>query len=205
MSTQMHATDETLELYSLGRLTEPDAGRLEEHLLICEDCRHRLEDEDCYTGTLRSSLRGDVKPAREPRRVALPFLSTRWPTVALAGAAIAAVLVLMTFSSRTAAGPQELTLVAQRGPERAIARARAGAPLALRINTTEIGTLASYRVEVVNAAGERMWGETVATTGNSLVATVAIELAAGQYWVRIHNPGSDGDAGPLREFGLVVE
>ena len=41
-----HASDESLELYSHGRLQEPLLGQIEEHLLICERCRKRLTEFD---------------------------------------------------------------------------------------------------------------------------------------------------------------
>jgi len=44
--TAQHASDESLELYSQGRLQEPQLGQVEEHLLICERCRKRLTEFD---------------------------------------------------------------------------------------------------------------------------------------------------------------
>jgi anti-sigma factor ChrR (cupin superfamily) len=37
-----HPSDGLLERYSMGRLTEAETAPLEEHLLICEECRNRL-------------------------------------------------------------------------------------------------------------------------------------------------------------------
>jgi anti-sigma factor RsiW len=41
-----HISDERLTQYSEGRLEEPDLGPVEEHLLICEQCRTRLTTFD---------------------------------------------------------------------------------------------------------------------------------------------------------------
>lgn len=52
-----HPSDDDLELYALGRLTEPDLGRVEEHLLVCEECRVRLDEEDAFVKAVRAALR----------------------------------------------------------------------------------------------------------------------------------------------------
>jgi hypothetical protein len=37
-----HPSDGVLELYSIGCLTEAEMAPLEEHLLICDECRYWL-------------------------------------------------------------------------------------------------------------------------------------------------------------------
>ena len=41
-----HITAEALELYALGRLSEPEGAAVEEHLLICEHCQEALALDD---------------------------------------------------------------------------------------------------------------------------------------------------------------
>ena len=48
-----HADLEQLERYSLGNSTEEDCAWLEEHLLICADCRDRLEQHELYLDAMR--------------------------------------------------------------------------------------------------------------------------------------------------------
>lgn len=43
-----HATEETLEEFALGRLRGAALTRLEEHLLICEECQDRLSELDAF-------------------------------------------------------------------------------------------------------------------------------------------------------------
>lgn len=52
-----HVEDDGLELYALGRLTEADAAPVEEHLLVCEECRVRLAGWDEYVGAIRAALK----------------------------------------------------------------------------------------------------------------------------------------------------
>jgi hypothetical protein len=54
--TVEHPSEDLLERYSMGRLTEAEVAPLEEHLLICGECRNRGVLMDC-----------DVAAIREPR------------------------------------------------------------------------------------------------------------------------------------------
>ena len=62
MAVGDHISEDTLELYSMGRLGEVEAARLEEHLLVCEACRERLELDDEFIATLRQAVEEDPSP-----------------------------------------------------------------------------------------------------------------------------------------------
>jgi anti-sigma factor RsiW len=49
--------DDLLEKYALGRLDEPGAAPIEEHLLICERCQDRLKELDDFVTALRAAVR----------------------------------------------------------------------------------------------------------------------------------------------------
>jgi hypothetical protein len=51
-----HPDDEQLELYALGRLNEPEQAVIEEHLLICEACRQRLDQIEAYAKAMRRAI-----------------------------------------------------------------------------------------------------------------------------------------------------
>jgi anti-sigma factor ChrR (cupin superfamily) len=51
-----HTDEETLEGYSMGRLSESEAAPVEEHPLICEECMDRLERLDTYHRALQAAL-----------------------------------------------------------------------------------------------------------------------------------------------------
>jgi hypothetical protein len=70
-SSADHTSDDLLEAYGRERLAEPDLVYLEEHLLICRDCRERLEAIDEFLETAqagrgceRSIRRGRATPRR---------------------------------------------------------------------------------------------------------------------------------------------
>ena len=50
-------SNEELELYSMVRLSEQASARLEEHILLCESCRARLNEFDEFVNTIRRALR----------------------------------------------------------------------------------------------------------------------------------------------------
>ncbi len=45
---ERHPREEALESYAMGRLSGPRLARLEEHLLICQRCRRRLDQADSF-------------------------------------------------------------------------------------------------------------------------------------------------------------
>jgi hypothetical protein len=60
-----HISDDLLEGYSMGRLTEPEMAPLEEHLLICEACRGRLLLTDLDIAAIREALQQREKKGEE--------------------------------------------------------------------------------------------------------------------------------------------
>lgn len=48
-----HLRADTLERYTLGRLSDASAGHAEEHLLLCGTCRQRLDEFDSFLALLR--------------------------------------------------------------------------------------------------------------------------------------------------------
>jgi anti-sigma factor RsiW len=55
--TAYHMVDEDLEAYSLGRLPAAASAPLEEHLLGCTGCQHRLAGWDEYSRAMRAACR----------------------------------------------------------------------------------------------------------------------------------------------------
>lgn len=52
-----HIDDEVLELFALNRLPDDRLPAVEEHILICEECRERLHTVDIFLSTLKTTLR----------------------------------------------------------------------------------------------------------------------------------------------------
>jgi hypothetical protein len=51
------ASDESIEAYSLGKVTDDfELAAIEEHLLVCHGCQDRLADADVYKRAMRAAL-----------------------------------------------------------------------------------------------------------------------------------------------------
>ena len=195
-----HATDELLEQYSLGTLSESQAEPLEEHLLVCEQCQDRLDQTDAFIAATRAAARkllNEPKPDPAPRH--RPAISM-WAI----GFAVALALLLLTarpwrFLDTASVPPFAVTLQATRGP--AGATAPAGRPLILTIDLSELRPLDSYRLEIVDSRGARVHEATLTPQNGNLTATVPARLAPGPHWVRLYTPSGD----LLREFSLRIE
>ena len=51
-----HIAEDDLELYEIERLPEAHVAPVEEHLLVCEDCRAQLAAWDQYVGAMRAAI-----------------------------------------------------------------------------------------------------------------------------------------------------
>ncbi|HMD71556.1 MAG TPA: hypothetical protein VKF41_09445 [Bryobacteraceae bacterium] len=52
-----HMDAEEIESYSLGSLSEGEAAPFHEHLLICGQCRKKVEASDAYVAAMRGAAR----------------------------------------------------------------------------------------------------------------------------------------------------
>jgi hypothetical protein len=50
-----HASDDEFESYAMLTLPEPEAERLEEHLLVCAECSGRLQSTDEFVAAMRAA------------------------------------------------------------------------------------------------------------------------------------------------------
>jgi len=196
-----HVTEEDLEQYCLGGLTEVGCVRLEEHLLLCETCRDRLTETENFVGAMRAASRQLHEQQREEHSagiVASRSWRRTWPGH-LAPMLIAALLLVCAavwsghHSSVPAPPPFAVELTAMRGA--APGRAPAGRPLLLELDLSGLGDGQPFSGEVVDASGSGVAKFPVA-------ASVRLQaLPPGSYFVRIYK--SSGEL--LREYALTVK
>jgi hypothetical protein len=184
-----HPTEDEFESYSFDRLSGKQTEDFEEHLLICELCQSKFAQTDEYIRLMKAATSEYV--GEHGGR--LPFLPRDH---ALRGNAIAAAILLVScltalVSWRGPLGePKTVILNAYRG---AASEAPAGRPLDLVIDLKDVRPAAGYRVEIVDATGQRVWfGGTPARLTKGLLP--------GVYWVRLATDTGE----PLREFGLTA-
>ena len=200
MSTRFdaHITEDSFELYSMGRLPENQLEHFEEHLLVCAACEARLTESDQYVRVMRETTRRlQTAPAR-----AKPLWNPRmaWG-LALAGA-LALIVAVPQFRQVTGP-PQEVVLTAMRGPGNVGAPSvTSDRPVTLRIDVSELPVATAIGIEIADANGGTVWQGRAEANGGSILQPTGRTLPAGQYWVRLYREGSDRAL--LREFSMPV-
>jgi hypothetical protein len=184
-----HLSDGEIERYSMGRSPDAELDRCDEHLLICGPCRRLVERADVFVCAMRRAA------ALSPER---PRIRRGWfhlPQLIPVLAALAALLIAVWLRSHYPVPlPPTATvlLTASRGPGIQI-HAPAGTPLVLQPDLSGLPVWPSYRLEVVDAAGARLWE-------GRYPGAAAPKMRPGVYFVRLYSP-----AGELyREYGLEI-
>jgi hypothetical protein len=160
-SIQGHPTTEAFEEYAFKRLSEADTEKLEEHLLVCEECQTSLAEVDEYILLMKQAT-AQYEPAGETRSDP-PGLGTRIGdlfagsilrkgphrrlTYAVGLIAVTASIFLMmgsrplgwtSHSGTDAAASASVELLALRGGAPAANHAQSGRPLDLKIDLTGV-------------------------------------------------------------------
>ena len=203
-SFERHTDDESLELYAFGRLGDARAELLEEHLLICEGCRTRLDTTQRYINAMaRGSrmLQRESAPSRFSQ-VAAWLASFRIPAPAWGAAAVAVCGVLFVSTANLRHGspvlpPVAVSLVAERGTAQTVP---ASHPLLLQLDVRGLNLAPAVRMTLVDASGSIL-EEHTAPSVQAVKFQTANPLKPGAYFVRILKPGSSE---PAREFALDV-
>jgi hypothetical protein len=192
LGTDRHFEEEVLESYSRGTLSGKSLVRLEEHLLTCEACRQRLEQNDEYVLAMRTALAaGHSTP-----QPAFNFL-TFWRPALLFAAVLALAVVFVIRRGPAPNGvetPVAVSLQALRGPS-VSAEAPAGRVLLLTPDVSGLRESPWFRLEIVGATGDSLWSGRVS---QPRFQTQAPALRTGDYFVRVYS--SSGEL--LREYGL---
>ena len=189
----------------MGKLAEPELAEVEEHLLICQQCRETLERIDAFIASLRAAA-ATLAAEKPPVWVRMRASLTRgWgmPRLAVVGGLAAALVALLYLPGRSPQPYTELTLRSYRGaPATAPNTIPSGARLRLRIDLSELPSYPNYRLTIVDSAGDPIWEAAARPENGILLAPVNRKLPSGQYFVRLYpdTPGS----GLLREFALEI-
>jgi hypothetical protein len=188
--------EDLLERYSMGTVTEAESERIEQHLLVCQTCRNRLQEDETFLRAMREAA-GDLERTQPP-----PRPSFWWrPLPAFAAAAVALLLVfagVRFFQSGPALPPVAVTLQATRGAG-IEGNVPANRPLVLKLDVSTLDVQHSHRVEIVDQSGREVWSGKADRVDSNLPVAIP-GLRAGIYFVRVY--ATEGRL--LREYGLEV-
>lgn len=195
-----HIDDETLERYSLGRLTDTELAPVEDHLLICTECQDKLAEADEYTRVMRAAL-AELPPREAPHswvRRLWPLPKAAWVPVA-AAMAVGAIVMVVPYEQTA---PQTVVLIGRSGAHKG-ADANAGEPLLFQLERGTLRAGLPYRIEIANAAGTVVWYGVVNWAAGAPSVNVPRPLGPGVYSVRLYGvePGSE----LLRDHKLTVK
>jgi hypothetical protein len=184
-----HLDDGEVERYSMDQCPSAELERCDEHLLICEPCRRQVEQADVF----HRAMRGAADQSRERPRVRRNWF--QFPRLIPAFAALAALVVVAWFGAQRLAPtppPATILLTALRGAGTQI-QAPSATPLALQPDLSGLPSWPSYLLEVVDAAGARLWQ-------GAYPGRATPKLPPGVYFVRLYSPSGE----LYREYGLEI-
>ena len=178
---------EDLERYAMGKMSAEETERIEEHLLVCEPCRDRLEETREFTAAMQSAS-AEVR-RRDRGRKAVPVVATA------AGIVVAICVALLLWPGSRQA-PFAVNLVATRGA--ADVRIPAGRPLEIHPDLTGLVSSSTYHLEIVDRGGKRVWSGDLSPPADRAMVP---GRRAGSYFLRVY--AADGNL--LREFALEIQ
>lgn len=206
-----HRSDDQLELYALDRLSETEAIPIEEHLIVCEPCRHRLEEVAAFAFAMQDVLKQHPQPATASNGGWFQHLVQGWlpsggavPRFAVAGAFAAIVLAAGLYwgggsrfgASTRLAQVASLQLSAMRGEMGSVPAARE-----LDLLLTDAPSSGDpFRVELVSETGAPVWNGRPAMNSGGMEIKIARPLSAGVYFARLY----DASGKLLHEYGFRI-
>lgn len=201
MESDFHGTEDQLELYAQGRLPEADLPVIEEHLMICNTCREKLDEIGDFALGMREALGTQAVPqtAYQTGWMGWGLASLfRRPAFSMALAFVALLVVVGVFSNgRTKFAPSaSLQLTAMRGEMPSTVPARE-LDLTLSDGPREGGP---FRIEVLNATGGSVWAGLAESGPAGVEFKLTQRLAQGDYFVRLYSVSGK----MLREYGFRI-
>jgi hypothetical protein len=180
-------TADDLERYAMGKMSAEETDRIEDHLLICESCRDRLEETREFTVAMQSAS-AEIRRKGFGRKAA--------PLIATAAGIVVTVCAALILWPGSRQAPFALNLIATRGA--ADIRIPAGRTLDIHPDLTGLTASPRYLLEVVDRDGKRVWSGDLSPPADR--ATVP-GRRAGSYFLRVL--AADGKL--LREYALEIQ
>jgi hypothetical protein len=197
VGNDFHGTDDQLELYARGRLPESELPVLEEHLMICTNCREKLDEIGDFALGMQEASSKSAAP--QPTRVDGGLASFfRRPVFSMALAFVALIVVMGVFANgRSQFAPSaSLQLTATRG-EMPLAVAAREFDVTLSDGPRDGGP---FRIEVLTATGTSAWTGLAESGPAGVQFKLTQRLPQGDYFVRLYSVSGQ----TLREYGFRI-
>ena len=200
-----HGTDDQLEQYVLGQLSDSDLPPLEEHLLLCVACQEKVNSIEDFAIGMREALRDpQLLAATEPsagrsRWFAMPVFDwLKRPAFAMALSFAALVVMAGVFlHGHVGLAPvASLQLTALRGDMPFVVQAREF-DLTLADAPRDGGP---FRVEVLNSMGVSMWSGMADSAPAGVQLKLMKPLLPGDYFVRLYSASGT----MMHEYGFRI-
>lgn len=192
-----HESEERLELYMMHRLPESEIQVVEEHLLMCDPCRERLDQAEVFAVHMREALQSQPLTTSAPGWFSAGWFGWLKPQFAMAGAFAAVLLavgIYATMGSVRVAPVASLQLTAMRGSEiQTVSPAR-------ELDLSFTDAPAPSRVDIVDASGASVWTGTLTPHAGRVETKVGQVLSPGNYFARVSGPSGQ----VLHEYGFRV-
>lgn len=179
-----HESDDRLELYSLNRLPDSDIESVEEHLLVCDSCRERLDQIGEFALAMRAALK--TRPVTPFFPGWFSLSSFEWLTPQLGRTAAVAALVLAVGIYWTA-GNARLTQVASLQLTALRGGAVPAVGTARELDLSFGGAAGASRAEIVDDSGGAVWKGSLTASGEQVRAKVMKTLSPGGYIARVYS------------------
>ena len=200
-----------------GSLDLDAERRCQAHLMWCQACQNKVEEEAEFAQATRSAaiiLQHDEAEAEKRERhpagkisrivdTLRVFFSTRFSMRWVVVAASAGVLVAMAglLPLRRGIEGQDVVLRSERGSAVPVeVDGAVSASVRLRIDVSDVAPAPAFKVTIVDAAGRTVETRTASATAGNLTLALHGKLAPGRYWVRLSAP----EGRLLREYALRV-
>lgn len=210
-SNKVCLNDREVEDFLFQRLSGVTREVVEEHLLCCQTCLRRVEEEQQFASAVRTAGRRleneEMDRALGLRRSGFRQRLEEWlrgsVPIWASAAALGAILLIVALPW-TGAGPsQEIALNTVRGAETAGAvPARSGGTITLRVDLTELVPQTSYQLDLVDSQRRLRASTELKPVQGQLVWGPLPALPVGQYWIRLSGAATEREL--LREYGLAV-
>jgi len=198
-----HPDDESVERYAMQSLQEPEFAQVEEHLLTCPECQHRLEQIDAFVEAVRGAA-SKLEQEDESRKQFWSRFSELFTFRKLAWSMALVAMALAFVALRIALNPnagQPIALVLESSRDAAGFRAQAKAPLDITMDLRGLPEFSTYHLKIVNAEGQAVWQSTGKSVQEKIQTRVPNGLVRGVHFVRVYSPSEE----LLREFALQIQ